>query len=399
MLVPSLRGFAVSLALAFASSAQSGQPEPTLAAPPPPLAFHSWVLPSEDPLPQWESLRGKTVVLEFWATWCGACIPALGHLEKACAEAGGELVVLAISDEPAEKQAPHARKHPGLRFVRDDADKTFHAFDPKTIPHTVIVGPDGLVKAITEPTNVTAQALRSVQKGEAIALPRKGGRRANAEWDMSAPFNPERREPCFLVILEPTQCQSGGSWYQPGKRRLTADGLGLATLLGIAFEKPYTRVETVLSKKLLEQTWRASIWVPEDKVADLRDTVVRAVGMVAQIDARLEPRERDCFVMKCAPGRQGKPSTAKPGGIGFGRGAMSGDGVTVAALAIAVENFAGKPIVDETGITDRIDVDLHYDVSDFSVLRKNLETGLGFVLEPARRGIETLVLREKGEPR
>src|SRR5581483_2598874 len=30
----------------------------------------------------WASLRGKVVVLEFWATWCSPCIASLPHLNQ-----------------------------------------------------------------------------------------------------------------------------------------------------------------------------------------------------------------------------------------------------------------------------------------------------------------------------
>jgi peroxiredoxin len=43
------------------------------------------------------ALRGKVVVLEFWATWCGPCLPEIPHLKQLDASFGDEVVMIGIS--------------------------------------------------------------------------------------------------------------------------------------------------------------------------------------------------------------------------------------------------------------------------------------------------------------
>jgi thiol-disulfide isomerase/thioredoxin len=96
-----------------------------------------------------ESFKGKVILLNFWATWCGPCraeIPSLVELQQQYKD---DLVVLGLSvDDTAEKLLPYAAEfkmnYPVL--VGNGREDVQEAFGPLFgIPVSVIIGRDGII--------------------------------------------------------------------------------------------------------------------------------------------------------------------------------------------------------------------------------------------------------------
>lgn len=97
------------------------------------------------------SLAGKTVLINFWATWCGPCILELPHLDKLAKEFGDKgLTVLAISTDGPQTQAQVRslvkREKLSMPILLDPDGKVFSALNPRgTNPFTLILDKSGKI--------------------------------------------------------------------------------------------------------------------------------------------------------------------------------------------------------------------------------------------------------------
>jgi len=96
-------------------------------------------------------LKGNTVVLDFWATWCGPCrrsLPELNQLYKD--KAGENLKVFAINIKEDKEQVESFLKSAGLSLpvLLDKDGQVAKEFGVKGIPQTVVIDKQGAVKKV-----------------------------------------------------------------------------------------------------------------------------------------------------------------------------------------------------------------------------------------------------------
>lgn len=94
-------------------------------------------------------LRGKVVLVNFWATWCPPCRKEMPDLEALYNRFKGEgLVVLAISDEDAAKVRPFiAEREVTYPILLDPGRKVNDLFQVEGIPKTFVYDREGKLVA------------------------------------------------------------------------------------------------------------------------------------------------------------------------------------------------------------------------------------------------------------
>lgn len=377
--------------------------------------------------------KGKLIILDFWATWCTPCVAMLPRMDSLQKELAGQVQIIPLTYQSRKEVTEFMDKYT-RRTGREIAlpkvieEKGLHrAFPHTAIPHYAWIGADGHVKAVTGHEEISAEKIKAMLSNDKTVLNTKTDPKRIA-YNSVRPFlvNGNGSDGGNLVY------QSVLTGYTEGLKggfsiRLDSMGNGKLSLFNVPlhwyYMKAYgadsvwfglSRIELNMKEPRrvsysdtcgsLEE-WRHKyahcyqLVLPKTSRLGLFNALREDLGrMFPDIEAGIEPRRKLCWVLSRLPGQEiplayeGVPvSSMEPVGYTLQNARLKG---LVSDMNMFVLQRSPIPLIDETGITDRVTMQINARLDDMISVSKELEK-YGLQITQEYRDINVLVFRDK----
>jgi uncharacterized protein (TIGR03435 family) len=322
------------------------------------------------------ALAGRVVVLEFWATWCGSCVSAIPHLNELAEQFKDRPVVfLSVTDEEPTVVGAFLKKRPisGLVGVAH-TQSALSLYDARGVPETFLIDAKGKIAGSIDPETLSASLLEGLIAGRPLPVVdlKIESHRGNT-LIFGARFAHNR-----IAASETLRAIVQDLWGFQISHRISGEPLNDPAIYDI------------------------SLSLPGATPADFRSWAGDVISSAFHIKVDRETLEKDVWILAKT---DVKPPALKPAGtitdlnnMGWYPAIPPATGGSlklaycpVSIIAGMLEGAVKRPVVDETGITGKYDIQLSYDKPDPEGAIEAIEKA-GFKLEPARRMIDYLVV-------
>ena len=334
-----------------------------------------------------ESLRGKVVVLEFWATWCGPCREATPHLNELVEKYRQKSVqFISITDEEEWQVKKYLKYVTAISgWIGLDTDGSMNkAYGISYIPRTILIDQEGKIAAITYPLSVDSQSLDKLLARETLQPPQK---KVLPETSKEVEPKEEIEQALVELVIRPSKPSISMSLSQ---NRFRARGMTLHKVVSIAYDISFTRAKGVTP--LANNTYEVSVQIPHDDRNALLSLLQKSLKTAFGLKVHKETREMDVLILTAPKDKKLllRPA-AKEMHIRADTYLINSQGTTLPFFCNALENELQKIVMDETHLKGLYEFDLYWNPDNPNSVISAVQEQLGLVLKTERRTIEVLV--------
>lgn len=347
-----------------------------------------------------EFLKGKIVVVEFWATWCGPCRKVIPHLNELVKEFESKPVLfLSVSDEEEWKVKNFLKVNPISGWIGLDRDGfLLKAYGIKTIPQTVVIDQNGRIAALTSPQLLNAALIKTLLEGEPITQDKVIAESVGTRTDSPEKKKAETQagKSLFELSIRPAAPSNSMSF---SSRSFKARGMTLHKLVSISYD--VSPVRLVASTPLADETYTVSVNFPKSNRKALKSLLSQALEVTFGLKTYQEIRDTEVYVLKTSDEttkllRPSKHNSDMP--IMSDDGQVSSQGTSIKTFCVVLEDAIGKVILNETDLKDLYEIALYWEPDDSNSVVTAIKDQLGLELRIEIRPIEVTVFTTEHSP-
>lgn len=346
-------------------------------------------------------LKGKIVLIEFWATWCGPCLGAMPHLKQLQQQHKHQLQVITVTDETPKRINQYLASRPSnLWFAIDSARSLASYFPHQTIPHTVLIAADGKLVAQTDPQAVTSQVIDSLWSQQKVHLSEKTDNPLSVPEVIKTYFDAaDTVKSRFIMQAEVRGTSSVHTTHLKDStfknRRITCLNLSLRTLYSIAYGNfNYKRTIDKTGNGRVASVYCLDLIVPSPE--ELLPTLQRELASRFDMQAKVEPQSKEVNVLTITNREKFNQIPRNTSGkrtYSSRQGEIDQDAITMVDFANFLENYGTDKllVVDETQNNEKLDIKFSFQPENPQSLITILDK-MGLALAKESRKVDMLLL-------
>jgi thiol-disulfide isomerase/thioredoxin len=370
--------------------------------------------------------KNKLILLDFWNTWCSACLKGFPKMEELQKKFGDKIKILAVSNQDRATLKKFFATKNGQRYkgvVSVTGDKLFHGLFPhKGVPYIVWIK-DGKLLNTTDGAQVSEKTIKEVLGGEESSLQTVVQIGRERPLMLSEDFD---REKGLSMVNYSVFAKGrirgmgfGSGFHREGKtvygRQFTNLSLLeiFSTLADEIFQKQkesfsekrrIIEVKTPLPLDYIKNTegrvedhnlYSYEYIVPLSKADSLYPLMLKNLSQFADYSAKIEKRKVKCLVLK----RTSAVDKLKTKGsemiflFSLSKTDVQNTSVYTLINSLNAVPSVSLPIIDETGYTGNIDLKMG-PISDVGSIRRELSK-YDLDLVERERELNMLVIKDK----